>query len=166
MIWIIIIIIVIAFFIIVPNLSVNDIQEINKKKFEEQGYHYVGLSGLKYNGGIKNISINNIVTVNMLEEGINFCSDCINKTILFKNIKDISLQNQQYIQNQVSLGKLFCFGVLAFGMNKTSSISNNEYIVLDINDEDGQYNVILQSYDVKNNQNKVKELLKLKDNYY
>jgi len=150
--WIIIIALFLIICFTVANSTTKDIEDKEKIKFSNQGYHYIGFSGMIYKGGINNISVNNPVSISLLEEGINFHSGVIDKTISFDSIEDMSLQSQQYIQNQVSLGKLVCFGILAFGMSGKQNSINDEYIVLNVDDENEQYSVLLQAYEPKDNQ--------------
>lgn len=128
--------------------------------YSKRGYHYVekGDFHVYYKGGIKSISVNSNIIVVLLKEGLAFESVGAKKIILFSNIKDISLQNEVQIQQQVSLGKLILFGGLAFGMEKKKKEINNEYIVLTVVDKDGEYNVLLQSYDQNDNQKNYRKL--------
>lgn len=164
------IIIIIAIVIIICcMLSSKDMKKIDKEnmdKFSKLGYHYIESLGAYYKGGIKNISINNnAITIILLQEGLNFDTGIVEKTIFFKNIKDISLQSQQHIQNQVSLGKLIVFGVLAFSMEGKTNTINDEYIVLNAIDEDGEYNVVMQPYESTKNQEMYNTLSTYKNKY-
>lgn len=152
MIWIIIIVIFFGICIYIGLSTGKELEEKNKKKFTSQGYNYIAYCGVEYKGGIKNISIDTPVTIGLLKEGLSFTTIVGDRIILFKNIIDISLQSRQYIESQVSLGKLIVFGILAFGMNKNQKKINDEYIVLKVNDDDGEYNILLQAQDYTNNQ--------------
>ena len=123
--------------------------------YKKRGYHYNGNGDfhVHYKGGIKSISVNSNIFIALLKEGLAFESVGVKKIILFSNIKEISLQNEVQIQQQVSLGKLILFGWLAFGMEKNKKEINNEYIVLTVDDGDGKYNILLQSYVSDDNQN-------------
>jgi hypothetical protein len=152
MVWIIVIVCVLGICIYIGLSTGKELEEQSRNKFSKQGYHFVDYCGAEYKGGIKDISINNSVSIDILEEGLNFSSTVGDKLILFEKVKDISLQNKQYIENQVSLGKLLVFGVLAFGMNKNKKQINDEYIVIKVSDEDGEYNILLQAHEYTNNQ--------------
>lgn len=165
-----ILMIIIGIILIIIILRFN-IKDDKKRKIEEKtdkfsslGFNYIDILNASYKGGIKNISANSPVSTNLLKEGIGFQNDTMTKIILFKNIQDISLQNKQYIKNQVSLGKLIVFGVFAFGMDGNKQSVNDEYIILSINDEDGEYNILLQAIDIKYNQELYNKLLKYVNN--
>lgn len=159
---VILVIVVISF--VISFSAMDRIKEENTNKFSQLGYHYIDLLGANYKGGIKNISVHtNAVSISLLKEGLNFDTGIAEKTILFKNIVDMALQSQQYIQNQVSLGKLVVFGVFAFGMERKQNTINDEYILLKVNDEDGEYNVLLQAYEATYNQEIFNRLLMYKN---
>ncbi|MBN1075971.1 hypothetical protein DVV91_16745 [Clostridium botulinum] len=117
----------------------------------------------KYIGGIKNISINSNVTIKLFKEGISFTylsgTERRNYMIHSNEIEDISIQTQQSIQEKVSVGKLLVFGILAFGLKGKQKELNKEYLVLNVNKNNENFNVIL---DCRNIQNGLESLLKLK----
>lgn len=129
------------------------------KMYKEKGFNWVQDSSFKlhYKGGIKNLSVQMDTTIDILKEGLNFIysekrveEDNNNKqTILqsiyidFSDIKSIEIQTESSIKSQVSLGKLLFFGVLAFGMKRKEKESIQEYIVLKVADEEGDYGVVL-----------------------
>ncbi|WP_252241679.1 hypothetical protein [Clostridium sp. ZBS18] len=134
----------------------------NMDFFSKKGYNYIKNGFfVHYKGGIRNLSVNSSVIVDLLQEGIAFNKD--KKIILFKNINNIILENETQIQQQISLGKMLIFGALAFGMERKNKEINNEYIVLKVEDEDGEYSVLLQSNDQKDNQKNYDKLIDLKE---
>lgn len=140
----------------------NEKKEKNER-YQKRGYNYKEKFNVYYKGGIKNISVNSPTTVDLLKEGLAVNGVDIEKIILFSNIKDISLQSKIQIEQQVSLGKLILFGGLAFGMEKNNREINIEYIVLNVIDEDGEYNVLLRSFEQNENQENYKKLGTYKD---
>lgn len=99
---------------------ISKIEEDFKNDFLKRGYHYIKSFSLNYIGGIKDISASNKVLFDATEEGLlisYFDNNCSNeKLIKWNDIKNVSFQTEQSIKEQVSLGKLFVFGILAFGM--------------------------------------------------
>lgn len=153
--------IILVIFILYYN-SNSDKKEMTKEKisiFSKLGFNYIETINVLYKGGIKNISSNTTTSFNLLQEGIGVISETQVKIIPFDDIVDMSLQNNQYIQSQISLGKLIVFGALALGMKGTNHSINDEYIVLKIHDEDEEYSVLLQAIDVKDNQEVYNKLL-------
>lgn len=138
--------------------------------YKDVGYTYIrALNGIKYLGGIKDISIKNNMDYIITKEGLLFLYSEIDqipvinskytkhKLIGWDNIKDISLQTEQSIKEKVSLGKLVCFGIFAFAMSGKEKISTKEYIIINVNDSKGEYNICLES---KDNQNTIEKLNK------
>lgn len=100
--------------------------------------HYI-----RYAGGIKGLSVNA-----ELNKYVCFLKNAISvgitdkKKILYKDITDVVIENTKSIEHKVSMGKLLCFGILAFGMKKNKEEEIKEFIVVNVEDEDGQYSVI------------------------
>ena len=154
-------IIVVIFGIVISEVEKD---KKNREELKKSGYNDANaLIILKYLGGIKTISIKNNVQVKLLKEGIFFiyCYNNEKKIITYNNITDIYIDTQTSIQEKVSMGKLLCFGVLAFAMNGKQVNSTKEYIVLEVNEND-KYNIILEC---KNIQNGLDTILKLKNEY-
>lgn len=163
--WLVLLLFIIGIiYIILKSSSVS--KEINKEKIQlyvSKGYNYIQNDiSIKYKGGIKNLSVNSYVSIDLLKEGLSFNNG--KKIILFKNIEDISLKSETQIQELISLGKMLFFGVWSLAMEKKKKEINNEYIVLKVKDEDGKYNVLLQSNELANNQDSYDKLIKLKNN--
>lgn len=142
-------------------------QEIINKDLNKKGYNKVtNLIIFKYIGGIKTISSSNNVQIKLLKEGICFSykkedvEETYNNIIKFENIEDVYLDTQQSIQERVSLGKLICFGVLAFGLKGKQIQNTKEFIVLEVSENNKNYNIIL---DCKNIQQGLDTILKLKN---
>jgi hypothetical protein len=150
--WIIVIIIILGIFIYIGNNIVKSENDKNINKYRNKGYHYIETLGADYKGGFKDISIKTPIIIDLLQEGISFNNIMYEKMILFENIIDVSLQSKQYIENQVSLGKLIFFGILAFGMNKNQKKFNDEFIVIKLKDNNETYSVLIQALEHTNNQ--------------
>lgn len=147
---------------------VDKIYEETKEEYLKNGYHYIEPFFITYIGGISNISTNNKVSFTITKEGLLLLYDqksypCVSysdkKLIKWDNIKNISFQTEQNIKEQVSLGKLLVFGVLAFGMKGKDKNISNEYIVLNINEDLKEYNMILQAEKQEDNQRKYNDLI-------
>lgn len=134
-------------------------KNLNKKEWEAEGCKFIEGLDLVYKGGIKNISSNGNgeIYISALEDGVGVINGVAKKVIKYDNIKDMYIDNERSIKEQVSLGKLIFFGVFAFGMKGKEREINREYIVINVVDEDGEYNVILQGYvQDENQQNYIK----------
>ncbi|MVX64655.1 hypothetical protein GKZ28_13225 [Clostridium chromiireducens] len=138
--------------------------------YKDAGYTYINpLIDVKYLGGISDISIKNRIDYTLTKEGLLLLYSDIDqipvinskytkqKLIKWDNIKDISLQTEQSIKEKVSLGKLVCFGIFAFAMSGKEKLSTKEYIIINVNDPKGEYNICLES---KDNQNTIEKLNK------
>jgi hypothetical protein len=161
--WIISIITLLGVFIYIGNNIANGENNKNSKKYSDKGYHFIEYCGVEYKGGIKDLSIDTPIIIDLLEEGLSFNNLMYEKIISFNNIIDMSLQSKQYIENQVSLGKLFFFGILAFGMKKNQNKINDEFIILKIKENEETYNILLQAQDYTNNQNIYNKILMYKN---
>lgn len=161
--WIIIIILILGIFIYMGN---NIAQSENSKtvnKYKNKGYHFIETLGIDYKGGFKDISVDTPIIVDLLQEGISFNNLMYEKMIPFDNIIDISLQSKQYIENQVSLGKLIFFGILAFGMNKNQKKFNDEFIVLKLKDNNENFTVLIQAMEHTSNQSIYNKIIMYKN---
>lgn len=150
-----------VFIVMIINGIDND--KKNRQELQKSGYNDANaLIILKYLGGIKTISAKNNVQVRLLKEGICFIYGGNQKKIIdYSDISDVYIDTQISIQEKVSMGKLLCFGVLAFAMSGKQVNSSKEYIVLEIN-EDNRYDIIL---DCKNIQNGLDAIFRLKEEY-
>lgn len=162
----------IYFFVLIIGVMIifsreNENQENINRDLNKRGYNKISnFIIFRYIGGIKTISSGNRVQIKLLKEGICFSykkgeiGESRNYIIKFENIEDIYLDTQQSIQERVSLGKLICFGVLAFGLKGKQIQNTKEFIVLEVCENDKNYNVIL---DCRNIQEGLDTLLKLKN---
>lgn len=121
------------------------LKEQGDRRWSGSGASYQNFLQARYKGGIKNISADGTITINVLDIGLGFTGAFNRKVIKFENIKDIFIENERSIQQQVSLGKLIMFGGLAFGMKKKNVEINKEYVIINVIDEDGEYNVVLDT---------------------
>lgn len=119
----------------------------DNKRIEQEKKEGIVLSDpmAKYLGGFpdvageKNVHFKikeNIIILQIQSSGTRY--------IPMKDIIDVGIKSETQINNEVSLGKLALFGVLAFGMdNKTTTINN--YLVLSYKDKNGKRDVIIKS---------------------
>lgn len=108
---------------------------------------------VEYIAGLKGISKEIKVHCYLMKEGILFTYNKysidnklinIEQLIEWHSIIDVDIQTEKHIQDNVNLGNLVLFGVLAFGMNKQMKVIEKEYIVLSIKNFDNSiYNIIL-----------------------
>jgi hypothetical protein len=141
------------------NIAKNEDGKI-LNRYKNKGYNFIETLGVNYKGGFKDISVETPIIIDLLQEGISFNNLMYEKVIPFENILNISLQSKQYIENQVSLGKLMFFGILAFGMNKNQKKFNDEFIVLNLKDNNENYNVLIQANEYTNNQSIYDKIVK------
>lgn len=102
-----------------------------------------------YVGGVKNVSANLEANKIMyfLRSGIGIGSqNGAKKLIKYGDIQDVYIDNTRSIEQKVSMGKLLCFGLLALGMEKNTQQTIREVIVVNVKDEDGEYNVFIEAY--------------------
>lgn len=123
----------------------KQLKEQGDRRWAGSGASYKEFLHANYKGGIKNISSNGTIVIYVLDIGLGFTSGLSKKIIKFENIKDVFIENEHSIQQQVSLGKLIMFGGLAFGMKKKNVEINKEYVIINVIDEDGEYNVVLDT---------------------
>lgn len=117
-------------------------KEESKKtsEYKEKGLTYVKeYTGVNYCGGFGDIEPKKYNDVILLKDRIQI----FRKDILIKNIQDCSIQTETQLAERVSMGKLLCFGVFAFGMKgKTKSISKN-YVVIRCNHRNKDIDLVL-----------------------
>lgn len=124
--------------------------ENNNEKIYTPILQYINI---EYIAGLKGISKEIKVHCYLMKEGILFTYNKysidnnfinIEQLIEWHSIIDVDIQTEKHIQNNVKLGNLVLFGVLAFGMNKKMKVIETEYIVLSIKHFDNSvYNIIL-----------------------
>lgn len=151
----------------------NKIEKELRERYLQYGYHYIESLNVKYMGGIPNISVNSKNSFEITKEGLLILT-ATNSTpylggsketlVPWGSIKNVSFQNEKSIQQQVSLGKLLVFGVLAFGMEGKEKSINNEYLVLEVEDKKN-YSIILQPKDRQNNQTIYNNIIEYKEVY-
>ena len=93
---------------------------------------------------------------------INFVTNMSNsKSINIENINTIKIMSQELIQNEISIGKMLIFGVLAFGMRDNKTTVNN-YLVVNYNEDNLNYNVILSVLSNSAMENLIKKYKEIK----
>ncbi|MBY7006764.1 hypothetical protein FDA25_02400 [Clostridium botulinum] len=142
--WVIFIIGMIA----IPIMLGNKFLEKNKKSMKVD---YRARFNPEFYGGFKEVGIceSCYVTVYDTYIEIQLWNDNKNKFYLEKIIEgkdiiDIRVKTQTQIQNEVSLGKLITFGVLAFAMKGNKNILADEYVVMKIKYEGEEINLIFR----------------------
>lgn len=121
----------------------GNISKFVDMKFNGEEKHVKSLN-VNYLGGLKGLSANNkdYLFINLFESGIAIFDSTHKNIIKYGDIKDLYISNERSIRENVSLGKLFCFGILAFGMKGNVKEENRELIVVKVNDSCGEYNVV------------------------
>ena len=64
---------------------------------------------------------------------------------MYKNIVDVSIKTEQEIKERVSLGKLICFGVLAFAMKGKEEVLSKSYLMITVKDREDYLGILLDS---------------------
>lgn len=112
---------------------------------------YIARFSPRFYGGFKEIGMCESCYVTIYDEylEIQLWNDDTNKFYAEKIIKkddiiDIRVQTQTQIQTQISLGKLFVFGVLAFGMKGNENTIVDEYVVMRVKYDGENINLILK----------------------
>lgn len=139
MMWVLIIVGVVAFFAwAFFNNSIeewgNEYDMQQKEKYKKQGKEYIdSYCRIKYVCGFKDIS-RSIVSLELLGDEIIIEFEDKNTTRIIKkqDIKDIYLNTETEIQNNISVGKILAFGALSLGMDN-SKTEIHDYIVIECN---------------------------------
>lgn len=84
-----------------------------------------------------------------------------NKTVENKDIKNVRFMNETSIVQQISLGKMVCFGWLSLAMKNNKKVVN-EYVVIDILDK-GENKSIVLDFMFWQNINALKEMQRIID---
>ena len=137
--------------IIFIGMKIDSSDTIINSAVEDRNNGIIGKVDAQYFGGFKDICNCNKCYVIRKENDIEFNFLSKNgtnpniKIISNKNIKSCSIMTDIQIQEQVNLGKLLCFGLLAFGMKGNKKEITNEYVVLEVLDNNSLISVILKN---------------------
>lgn len=153
-----------------PEKSIQDFQNVctNIGKEIWRDEEVIGICHGDYVGGIKNMSatLQENKVIYYLGSGLGVGSQSKAKKIIkYDNIEDMYIDSTRSIEEQISKGKLLCFGLLALGMKKDKKQVIQEIIVLKVKDDDGEYNVFVQAYSPEGTQelyNDIKNKITLK----
>ncbi|NFL87398.1 hypothetical protein FDB24_10730 [Clostridium botulinum] len=112
---------IIILFVSIYNLGKDKENELKNKIYRPQ-----------YLGGFKSVSSSKSCLVTIYEDKIKIYIHGRYANIMKQDILDVMIKNENQIKEQISLGKLICFGVLAFGMRGKSKVITKDYVVLKI----------------------------------
>ena len=145
-----VLIVVIGFILLVVYLG-KDAEKIEKQqlKYQEEldrkrGYKLVSTHKVDYIGGFKSLEPQKSVQLEICSDRIRLNTNKI-QNILYKNIVDVSIKTEQEIKERVSLGKLICFGVLAFAMKGTEEVLSKSYLMITVKDREDYLGILLDS---------------------
>ncbi|NFT08164.1 hypothetical protein FDF26_14050 [Clostridium botulinum] len=164
-----VIIIVIIVFIIINKNANKIIKEDHLKlpqKYAEKGYHFSDKHiNVNYIGGIKTVSAKNSMLIGLFKEAISFkyYSEENPKIygeifIHFKDIESIEVKTENYIKEQINLGKMLAFGIFSLAMEKNKRLISDEYIVIKVKNNKDCENIILTSNNIQKDINTLLEL--------
>lgn len=117
--------------------ELNEFGYLTMKQFENR---------FEYLGGFRDVSAPKKFDLIFKENEMifNFINTSTSKIIQRGDINDIEIMTQSQIKNEISLGKLLVFGILAFGMKKEEEEIKN-YVVLKYKDNDKHRSVIIST---------------------
>lgn len=108
---------------------------------------------VSYYGGFEGIGYQKKVDVLIYSDKIIVKKDLDwHKEILLSDIEDCTIQTETQLKERVSMGKLLCFGVFAFGMKGKQQAIAQDYTVVRFKDGDKVSDLVL--YNSSNNLNK------------
>lgn len=129
----------------------------NNNKYEDF-YNKVGKAiPCNYYGGFRTVSNCNECRIYGYKDNTNIVFEIygnnqrITKTIPVNRIKGCEIINSQQIQEKVALGKLLVFGLPALAMKGKNNVLTEEFVKIDLQDNDGSIiSVILKVKILKN----------------
>ena len=133
---------------ILINKGAKKCKESTKNNYRKIGLEYLETyNNVSYFGGFKDVQAKENNKVIVFKDRIQI----FNKDILFSNINDCSIQSESQLVERVSMGKLLCFGVLAFGMNGKVKNVNKNYVVIRCNYKKSDIDLVLDFNDENEN---------------
>jgi len=150
--WIIGIILILAFFIVLGNSICNNEDKRRSEHYKSQGLVHIKTFVPKFLGGFNDVGACEICIVDLFKDKIVIKlsggkgNNIFNKTktIMIDNILGLKVQTESEIKEKVSLGKLVCFGVFAFGMDGNKKTTSNNYVVMKARCNDEEVNLVFQ----------------------
>lgn len=138
----------IAVVYVLINKGAKKCEESTKDNYRKIGLEYLETyNNVAYYGGFKDIQAKENNKVLVFKDRIQI----FNKDIMFSNINDCSIQSESQLVERVSMGKLLCFGVLAFGMNGKVKNINKNYVVIRCNYKKSDIDLVLDFNDENEN---------------
>ena len=120
-------------------------EDIREYEYFEQGLIYIDeYKYVSYFGGFKDKGKSDDIKVIVFENKIDFkFSYDDTREIFIKDIHDCRIQTEKQLSERVSMGKLLCFGVLAFGMKGKQKELSKDYVVVRYNYENEDIDLVL-----------------------
>lgn len=126
------------------NKGARKCEESIKDDYRKIGLEYLETyNNVSYCGGFKDVQAKENNKIIVFKDRIQI----LNKDILFSNIHDCSIQSESQLVERASMGKLLCFGILAFGMNGKVTNINKNYVVIRCNYKKSDIDLVLDFKD-------------------
>ncbi|MEG1309388.1 MAG: hypothetical protein RSD06_00750 [Bacilli bacterium] len=129
--------------------SLKEMNDEMKNFYKKQGLDFLKneFGNIKYLTGFKDIGIKEDIYISLFKDRIrfNFEKDFY-RDVLKNDISDCRIETETQIRNQISMGKILCLGIFAFGGNNTKEI-NKEYLVIDCKFKNNNINILLEFKD-------------------
>lgn len=163
--WFLVAILIIIIVHITIKISGSKTRRDRLEQYKSEGKIYITNFDTFYMGGLKDISactslievFDNKITMKFI---INF--DTYNREFNLKDILDVKIQSGAQIQNQISLGKMVFFGVLALASPNQKTVIS-EYIVMTVLYKGEKLNLIFK-LNTKTNMEFIKVINEIKYN--
>ena len=134
-----------------------------KEHYESIGLNFItDYDNIDYYGGFKDWGCKKDIKLIVFDGYFRLDSDYSgSKIIEFKDIKDCRIQTEKQLSERVSMGKLLCFGVLAFGMKGKQKELSKDYVLVRCNYENEDIDLVLDLH--SNNERFVRYINTLAD---
>lgn len=150
--WIIGFILILAFLIVSGKITCDNEDKKRSEYYKSQGLVHIKTFIPKFLGGFNDVGACEICMFDLFKDRIVIKlsggkgSNIFNKTktIMIDNILSVKVQTESEIKEKVSLGKLVCFGVLAFGMDGNKKTISDDYVVMKARHNDEEVNLVFQ----------------------
>ena len=119
-------------------------KEAQKEIDRKRGYNLIESYIVDYIGGFKSLEPQKSVQLEICSDRVRLNTNKV-QNILYKNIVDVSIKTEQEIKERVSLGKLICFGVLAFAMKGKEEVLSKSYLMITVKDREDYLGILLDS---------------------
>lgn len=126
--------------------KMND--EMKKSYKDREGLDYLkSIHSIKYLSGFRDIGVKEDISILLFQDRIRFkFGKYFQRDVLKNDISDCRIETETQIRNQISVGKILCFGILSLAGNNTKEI-NKEYLVIDGKVKNSNINIILEFKD-------------------